>query len=454
MFANLEIPKRNERSAVANSPFHGKSRSRQIFDVPVKKFDGIQRKFQTRGHHDSSFQLVQKKESKGSLSGNLRSGLENLSGYSMDDVQVHYNSPKPAQLYALAYTQGTDIYLGPGQEKHLGHEAWHVAQQKQGRVKANTQFKGIAGNDDQQLENEADQIGARLMRGHFQQSNINHNLGTASLPIVQRLKASKELNRNSTVNIVGEDHYESKDRRDKEKEYVWDVLGSDFDYEEENTYKTDVSMFEGDEPINEQVDPVIFTVFQRLAFLNYHLESVCLAAENPTKEKEELAEYKKVLNTIEQSVPEVRKMYQSVEEESLFTHVSRKLSELREATIYDRDIGFGIFEDQVKQAKSVIEEAWKNMNIFLKEIKHSTIEYPEQGPGNAKKAVHKISKIRSKRMYTYARDYEKKTVYKVGEQHVIDILDLTRGIETDNITLVHKEDFNQLLKQYFAKREK
>ena len=44
----------------------------------------------------------------------------------MDDVNVHYNSNKPAQLQAHAYAQGTDIHLGPGQEKHLPHEAWHV----------------------------------------------------------------------------------------------------------------------------------------------------------------------------------------------------------------------------------------------------------------------------------------------------------------------------------------
>src|SRR5262249_24108265 len=43
------------------------------------------------------------------LPDSLKTGLENLSGLSMDDVQVYYNSSKPAQLNALAYTQGTDI---------------------------------------------------------------------------------------------------------------------------------------------------------------------------------------------------------------------------------------------------------------------------------------------------------------------------------------------------------
>ena len=75
-----------------------------------------------------------RKENKTGLPGHLKMGIESLSGYSMDDVKVHYNSSKPAQLQAHAYAQGTDIHLGPGQEKHLPHEAWHVVQQKQGRV--------------------------------------------------------------------------------------------------------------------------------------------------------------------------------------------------------------------------------------------------------------------------------------------------------------------------------
>lgn len=91
----------------------------------------------------------------------LKSGIETLSGYAMDDVKVHRNSSKPAQLQALAYTQGTDVYVGPGQEKHLPHEAWHVVQQKQGRVKPTLQMQGETMNDDSALEREADVMGAK-----------------------------------------------------------------------------------------------------------------------------------------------------------------------------------------------------------------------------------------------------------------------------------------------------
>ena len=108
---------------------------------------------------------IQRQENKTGLPDNLKSGMENLSGYSMDDVKVHRNSAKPAQLQAHAYAQGTDIHLGPGQEKHLPHELGHVVQQKQGRVKPTTQLKGKVNiNDDAGLEKEADVLGAKALQ--------------------------------------------------------------------------------------------------------------------------------------------------------------------------------------------------------------------------------------------------------------------------------------------------
>ncbi len=88
-----------------------------------------------------------------------------MSGISMDDVKVNFNSPQPAQLNASAFAQGSDIHLGTGQEKHLPHEAWHVVQQKQGRVGATVQMAGVPVNDDPALEREADQMGAHAAAG-------------------------------------------------------------------------------------------------------------------------------------------------------------------------------------------------------------------------------------------------------------------------------------------------
>lgn len=105
--------------------------------------------------------VFQQKPNNTGLPDNLKAGVESLSGFSMDDVKVHYNSSQPATVQALAYTQGTDIYVAPGQERHLPHEAWHVAQQLAGRVEPTTEVGGMPVNDNIGLEHEADVMGAR-----------------------------------------------------------------------------------------------------------------------------------------------------------------------------------------------------------------------------------------------------------------------------------------------------
>lgn len=98
------------------------------------------------------------------LPDNLKNGIETLSGFSMDDVKVHYNSDKPGKINALAYTQGSDIHVARGQEKHLPHESWHVIQQKQGRVNNGVQLKGSTKlNTDTSLEREADLMGQKAL---------------------------------------------------------------------------------------------------------------------------------------------------------------------------------------------------------------------------------------------------------------------------------------------------
>ena len=141
----------------------------QLKTDPVQKAGIPEEELPVQG----KFQAVQRKGNKTGLPDNLKSGVENLSGFSMDDVKVHYNSSQPAQLNALAYAQGTDIHVAPGQEKHLPHEAWHVAQQKQGRVQPTMQMKaGVAVNDDPGLENEADVMGAKAVQMFKNNSRI------------------------------------------------------------------------------------------------------------------------------------------------------------------------------------------------------------------------------------------------------------------------------------------
>ncbi len=125
------------------------------FEQPIQRMeddeDTMQGKFEAP---------VQKKNLTG-MPDNLKAGIEELSGFSMDDVRVHYGSSKPAAVQAHAYTQGTDIHIAPGQERHLPHEAWHVAQQMAGRVEPTTEIGGMPVNDNAALEHEADVMGAR-----------------------------------------------------------------------------------------------------------------------------------------------------------------------------------------------------------------------------------------------------------------------------------------------------
>lgn len=93
------------------------------------------------------------------LPGGLRQALEYLSGLDMSDVRVHYHSPWPERFGARAFAFGCEIHLGPQSEAALAHEAWHVVQQKQGRVVANGSVAGVGMNDEAALEREADWMG-------------------------------------------------------------------------------------------------------------------------------------------------------------------------------------------------------------------------------------------------------------------------------------------------------
>ncbi|WP_418318917.1 DUF4157 domain-containing protein [Piscinibacter sakaiensis] len=95
------------------------------------------------------------------LPDSLKTRIESLSGMNLDDVRVHYNSPKPAQLGASAFTSGNHIHLGPGQQGQLAHEAWHVVQQAKGRVSPTGRSHIGLGNDDAALEVEADLLARR-----------------------------------------------------------------------------------------------------------------------------------------------------------------------------------------------------------------------------------------------------------------------------------------------------
>ncbi|MEO9481941.1 MAG: DUF4157 domain-containing protein [Ekhidna sp.] len=149
-------------------------------------------KNQTTKSQSVAGHVAQRKANNTGIPDNLKSGIENLSGHSMDDVKVHYNSARPAQLQAHAFAQGNQIHLASGQEKHLPHEAWHVVQQKQGRVKPTMQLRSsVPVNDDPGLEKDADVMGEKALQMKAVSSD---HLKSVSIPKIVQRKTILELN--------------------------------------------------------------------------------------------------------------------------------------------------------------------------------------------------------------------------------------------------------------------
>jgi len=151
MHTHCDPSQKNKSQSVTSSVSQKQSGDEATFQFTDNRPETIvQRKLQKMtNNYTAQKQSIQKKNNTG-LPDNLKSGT---------------------QLNAHAYAQGTNIHLASGQEKHLPHEAWHVVQQKQGRVQPTIQMKGpstslrnpISINDDLGLEKEADVMGARAM---------------------------------------------------------------------------------------------------------------------------------------------------------------------------------------------------------------------------------------------------------------------------------------------------
>ena len=101
------------------------------------------------------------------LPSDIRTKMETAFGADFSDVRVHIGR-EASSLGAIAYTWGSNIHFAPGQynphtlqgQKLLGHELWHVVQQKSGRVK-NPFGGGVAVVQDHALEAEADRMGIK-----------------------------------------------------------------------------------------------------------------------------------------------------------------------------------------------------------------------------------------------------------------------------------------------------
>jgi hypothetical protein len=123
---------------------------------------------------------------------NIKKGIEAISGISLDDVRVYYNSLKPEEIDAHAYAEGNNVYIASGQEEHLPHELWHIVQQKDGLVKATGKVKGKKVNEKENLEADANKK-AKEVRGLPKENKETHSaplrdLGSPSENIAQMVK--------------------------------------------------------------------------------------------------------------------------------------------------------------------------------------------------------------------------------------------------------------------------
>ncbi|HTJ42839.1 MAG TPA: DUF4157 domain-containing protein [Kofleriaceae bacterium] len=108
------------------------------------------------------------------LPGDLRASMERSFAADFGGVRVHHGGAAAA-LGAEAFALGNDLHFAAGRfdpssdagRSLIGHELAHVVQQREGRVSAGGQGKGLAINDDGGLEAEADAWGAAAARGEI-----------------------------------------------------------------------------------------------------------------------------------------------------------------------------------------------------------------------------------------------------------------------------------------------
>ena len=133
--------------------------------INAHRFEPIQRK---ASPGVEAFRVPLRPKSGGlPLPSEVRTKMETAFGADFSDVRVHVGR-EATSLGAIAYTWGSNIHFAPGQynphtiqgQKLLGHELWHVVQQRTGRVR-NPFGGGVAVVQDHALEAEADRMGIK-----------------------------------------------------------------------------------------------------------------------------------------------------------------------------------------------------------------------------------------------------------------------------------------------------
>jgi hypothetical protein len=189
----------------ARNPSGGNSQSEAAPPLQRRADGGAERSVEQLSHEGAQA---------GGIPSPVLGRMEHALGQDFSNVRLHRNSSKASEMGALAYTQGDEVHLAPGQfqpdtapgQQLLGHELTHVAQQRQGRVRPTMQLKGVGINDDDSLEREADTIGmmaasanadnrSEARRDYAQPSSVG-----ASPPVQRKLFINgKEVNPDAKI---------------------------------------------------------------------------------------------------------------------------------------------------------------------------------------------------------------------------------------------------------------
>lgn len=403
---------------------------------------------------------LQKKANQTGLPDQLKSGIENLSGHSLDDVKVHYNSAKPTQLQAHAYAQGTDIHIAPGQEKHLAHEAWHVVQQKQGRVKPTMQMKSaVPVNDDPGLEREADIMGDKALNmapsdslpgaGEKRDSGAFQPVVQQQSAITQQVVQAKL--KSGVLNVAGESHNEYDDGvlREKEKKLAAKKTGGS--YWTESEFKvTEDDWWYGTKK-GQSGDPILLQFLQALELVN-SIGGGFIASMDPdnTEQAKQLRSMAgdcfRVLNggvaeRYSGVVDEFKKELISLSDEQRDAagELGGKIKDMSTAC---RELYSGINDDgSLVETKRKIQQLQTTSTQLNKDIKRLGAVL------NSGKAMSQenIRVPRSTKMHFSAQaSFETPGIWKIGNNHYNDIAEYVKGtfVKAPKYNLLSKAEFN------------
>jgi hypothetical protein len=360
---------------------------------------------------------------------NLKSGIESLSGFSMDDVRVHYNSSKPATVQALAYTQGTDIHVAPGQEKHLPHEAWHVAQQMAGRVSPTTNINGMPVNDNAGLEHEADVMGEKatkqtsslqLKKAH---ENIHLQKNVSQLTIGTRL----ELNQ---LNVVGEQHDETDGRKKDEIDYATFLFGPGH-YWNEYQFRLDSEEY-GESPK------------YRVIYAFYCLKETMFSLFEKVLNQEQITDY-----TMELAKRLIKRFYSDIIVGAPYAKERRDIeNEVLTEIQFEKIIEFAkcAFENAKRIFKSLPQIPF-GFQRFKNDFTTYTDSIEKLFDLRTHQTSDSISKKRSIKMHRAANtamEQGKYGIWKIGDDHVNDII-------TGVLSIFRPIKYNLIKKDFFDK---